>query len=71
MQPHDQMKEFEKNSIEFQTKMIAVIEEYTSKLPADVILLAMASIMGKMFGFPGFAIKRNRLKTILKEKIGL
>lgn len=64
-------EEFNKNSTEFQRRMIALIEEFNPKLPADVIILAMAAIMGKIFAFPGFSIKRNHLKNMLRKKIGL
>ena len=66
-----QIEPVEEASVEFQRRLIMLVEEFNSKLPADIILLAIATILGKIFAFPAFAINKTRLKTMMRKKIGL
>jgi hypothetical protein len=65
-------EEIEQSSQEFQAKIIEIAGEYSSKLPADVIILAMAFLTGKFFDTAGgFGMKKNRLKTLMRKKMGI
>lgn len=68
----DKMQEMEKISIEFQKSLIDLVEKCSAKLPPIVVLMAIASIIGKMISSPyDFGVKKNRLKTLVKKQIGL
>lgn len=65
-------EQLEETSTEFQKKLIELASEFSNKLPPDIIILAMASITGKFFEKgAGMGMKRSRLKTLLRKKIGV